>query len=70
VILDCAAPVRVLRDRIRLRLAENQDASDANLAVLEHQLTHHDPLSESEQAIAATVDSEHDINELIAMVAG
>jgi hypothetical protein len=70
VILDCAAPVRVLRDRIRLRLAENQDASDANLAVLEHQLTHHDPLSESEQAIAVTIDSEHDINELIAMVTG
>ena len=70
VILDCAAPVRVLRDHIRLRLAENQDASDANLAVLEHQLTHHDPLSESEQAIAVTIDSEHDINELIAMVAG
>ena len=70
VILDCAAPVRVLRDRIRLCLAENQDASDANLAVLEHQLTHHDPLSESEQAIAVTIDSEHDINELIAMVAG
>ena len=60
----------MLRDRIRLRLVENQDASEANLAVLEHQLTHHDPLKESEQALAVTIDSEHDINELIAVVTG
>jgi aminoglycoside phosphotransferase family enzyme/predicted kinase len=70
VILDCATPVPVLRDRIRPRLAENQDASEANLAVLEHQLIHHDPLSESEQALAVTIDSDHGINELIAMVTG
>ena len=63
VILDCAAPVRVLRDRIRQRQAENQDVSDANLAVLEHQLTHHDPLNEIEQALTVTIDSEHDIND-------
>jgi len=70
VILDCATEVPVLRDRIRLRLSENQDASDANLVVLEHQLTHHDPLSESEQALAVTIGGEHGINELIAMVTG
>jgi len=69
VILDCAAPVRVLRNRIRQRQAENQDVSDANLAVLEHQLTHHDPLNEIEQTLTVTIDSEHDINELIATVA-
>ena len=60
----------MLRDRIRLRLVEDQDVSDANLAVLEHQLTHHDPLSESENALVVTIDSEHDINEVIAMVTG
>jgi len=70
VILDCATEVPVLRDRIRLRLVENQDASDANLAVLEHQLSHHDPLSESEQAITVTIDSECGINELMTMLAG
>ena len=70
VILDCATPVPVLRDRIRQRLAENQDVSDANLAVLEHQLTHHDSLNEIEQALTVTIDSELGINELIATVAG
>jgi aminoglycoside phosphotransferase family enzyme/predicted kinase len=58
VILDCAAPVPVLQDRIRSRQAGNLDASDADLAVLEHQLTHHDPLSASEQALTQTIDSE------------
>lgn len=63
VILDCAAPVPVLRDRIRLRLAGRQDASDADLAVLKHQLTHHDPLSAIEQALTQTIDSERGIND-------
>jgi hypothetical protein len=48
----------VLRDRIRARQAGERDASDADLAVLEHQLTHHDPLSASEQALTQTIDSE------------
>jgi hypothetical protein len=29
--------------------------------VLEHQLTHHDPLSASEQALTQTIDSERGI---------
>jgi aminoglycoside phosphotransferase family enzyme len=55
VILDCVTPLEVLRDRIRLRLTREQDASDADLAVLEHQLAHHDPLSASEQAFTETI---------------
>jgi aminoglycoside phosphotransferase family enzyme len=56
-ILDCTAPLPVLRERISRRQAENQDASDADLAVLEHQLAHHDPLIESEQALVVAIDS-------------
>jgi len=67
VILDCVTPLPLLRDRLRLRRAENQDASDADLAVLEHQLTHHDPLSDEERALAVTIDSERSIKELIAL---
>jgi len=49
-IVDCSAPRELLEARIRKRAAERQDASDADLAVLEHQLARHDPLSASERA--------------------
>jgi predicted kinase len=49
-IVDCAAPREVLEARIRERAARRQDASDADLAVLAHQLGHQDPLSEAERA--------------------
>jgi len=48
-IVDCSAPRELLEERIRRRAAERQDASDADLAVLEHQLARHDPLSASER---------------------
>jgi hypothetical protein len=50
-IVDCNAPVEVLRSRIQARSAERQDASDADIAVLEYQLDHHDPLDEAERAL-------------------
>jgi predicted kinase len=49
-IVDCSAPRQVLEARIRERAARRQDASDADLAVLEYQLSHHDPLSQAERA--------------------
>jgi aminoglycoside phosphotransferase family enzyme/predicted kinase len=50
-IVDCNAPADVLRARIGARAALRRDASDADIAVLEHQLQHHDPLSERERAL-------------------
>lgn len=50
-IVDCNAPLEVLRSRIRARSAERQDASDADIAVLEYQLDHHDPFDEAERAL-------------------
>ena len=50
-IVDCSAPEDVLRARIRERAAQHQDASDADIAVLEYQLAHHDPLSERERSL-------------------
>jgi predicted kinase len=49
-IVDCSAPRDVLEARISARAAERKDASDADLAVLAHQLGHHDPLDDSELA--------------------
>jgi len=48
-IVDCSAPRELLEARIRERATERQDASDADLAVLEHQLSDHDPLSARER---------------------
>ena len=55
VILDCSAPVETLRQRIRARCADPRRVSEAGLAVLDHQLAHHDPLSVSEQKLAIQV---------------
>ena len=49
-IVDCSAPRDTLEARIRERAAERRDASDADLAVLAHQLGHHDPLDALELA--------------------
>ncbi|QDV26498.1 bifunctional aminoglycoside phosphotransferase/ATP-binding protein [Aureliella helgolandensis] len=47
-ILDCHADEQTLRQRVADRVAKNNDASDANIRVLEEQLASHDPLSERE----------------------
>jgi len=56
-IVDCVAPEHILRDRIRRRAREGQDASDADLAVLEYQLSHRDELSACERVSAVSFDS-------------
>jgi len=45
----CEAPIEVLRARIEARLAEARDASEADQAVLTHQLTIHEPPSAEER---------------------
>jgi predicted kinase len=50
-IVDCRADTATLQQRIRQRGAGGKDASDADLAVLEHQLHHHDPLDEVEETL-------------------
>ena len=48
-ILNCHADEQTLRQRICDRIARDDDASDADLDVLDHQLFNIDPLSENEQ---------------------
>jgi aminoglycoside phosphotransferase family enzyme/predicted kinase len=47
-LLDCTAPPEVLRERVQKRLAGPEQASEADLQVLQHQLAHHDPFADEE----------------------
>jgi predicted kinase len=49
-IIDCATPEEELRRRLIERSARGGDASDADTAVLDYQLAHHDPLTAQERA--------------------
>ena len=60
VILDCDAPVEVLRQRILMRRQEAGNVSDADLAVLERQLVVREPLSDAELGYAIRVRPESD----------
>jgi hypothetical protein len=57
LILDFHAPVDVLRARVAERLARADDASEAGLAVLEHQFAVREPLTPAEMAAAFAVDA-------------
>ena len=56
-ILDFHATEDQLRDRIMERLISNKDASEADLEVLDYQLSFHEPLSKAEQADTVFVDT-------------
>lgn len=51
-ILDCDAPIDVLRARIETRQSQGRDPSEATLEVLRSQSEHRDPLDDAEQAKA------------------
>jgi predicted kinase len=57
-ILDCTASAAELRRRVAARERAGRDASEAGLAVLEHQLRAHEPLDQAERRTAVTVDTE------------
>jgi aminoglycoside phosphotransferase family enzyme/predicted kinase len=60
-ILDCTASPAELRRRIRARAGQGRDASEADLAVLEWQLSTAEPLDRAERRHAVAVDTERDI---------
>lgn len=59
VILQCVASAACLRQRIGQR---QHDASDADLAILEHQLAEFKPLSAAELSQTISIDTERDID--------
>ena len=58
-IVECGAPLKTLRERIRQRSLRGLDESDAGLAVLEHQMEHFDRLDRQENLFVV-----HDIGDL------
>ena len=66
-IIEITAPADILRQRIKAR---KNDVSDADRAVLEHQLAHWQPLLDSELASAISIDTTEpvDIDSLIERV--
>ena len=57
-ILDMRADARLLRHRVASRQAGGNDASEADLAVLERQFAFHEPLDAQELAAAIAVDAQ------------
>jgi predicted kinase len=68
-ILLCEAPLEVLQDRIRQRSADNNDASEATLEVLESQLTKFVPPGDDEPVVRHAADQRLDGGSLAALVA-
>lgn len=56
-IIHCSAPQEVLAERVRERKRRGDDASEAGLDVLEHQLGRADPLDPGERRVAIEVDT-------------
>ncbi|UZD53599.1 AAA family ATPase [Caldimonas aquatica] len=54
-VFACEAEPAVLRRRVAARAAAGADVSDADLAVLEQQLRHHEPLTDRERGHAVVV---------------
>jgi len=70
VLVRAQAADTVLRDRIRQRASRTDEASEAGLAVLEHQLATADALETGEGAIAVDTDSDVDLVELVSAIRG
>jgi predicted kinase len=60
-IVECVAPAATLQARVAQRLARGDDASDATLQVLAHQLTTRESLSAQEQALAIQLDTDAEL---------
>jgi predicted kinase len=57
LILSLEASVDQLREQVLRRQAKGDDASEAGINVLEHQLRNREPLSDAERLLAVTVDA-------------
>lgn len=57
IVLSCVADETLLRRRIEARYARGHDASEADAAVLDHQLEHQEPIAADEPGVTITVDT-------------
>jgi predicted kinase len=63
-ILDCLAEPGAIRERLRARASGAQDASEADTEVMEDQMRHAEPLTDSERSLTVSVDSGASAQEL------
>jgi len=63
-IMHCIASLSVMKNRVEQRSKEDRDASDADLAVLEHQIDHNDEFSEQEKIVVINIDTEIEITDI------
>jgi len=56
-VIDCGASGAELRERVAKRHASGSDASEAGLAVLEHQLEHSEPIGDDEPGQVISIDT-------------
>ena len=61
LLINCHAPVEILRARIEARRAAKGEASEADERVLEWQIEHHDALDLNEGARTISVDTAHSV---------
>lgn len=64
LIAECIASDSVLRDRLMQRAWDGADASEADWAVLQHQIQHRDPLTDQERRITVSFDGTEAIDAL------
>lgn len=62
IIFDCQPSEDTLLNRVLNREREGRDASEANAAVLTHQLATHEPLTEAEKGYAVVIDTTHGVD--------
>ena len=62
VIMPVSAPVELMRQRILARTDRADDASEAGLAVLEHQFANAEPVADQEQALVIPVDNSANVD--------
>jgi len=59
-LIECTAAADVLRARVKRRMAQEADASDATTAVLENQLATHEPVADEERADCCRIATDAD----------
>lgn len=69
VLVQVTAPLAVLQERVQRRAVAGKDASEADLAVLQHQLDTAQPLGSDELASAVTVATDADVDMAAVMAA-
>ena len=61
-ILAYQAEEAILKQRIKQRVQRDDDASDATVEILQHQLENHEPISEEEKLFTVEIDTSDDVD--------